>query len=122
MNKLTKAEEELMQLIWELGECTVGDVRTRIAADQGGQKPPHSTISTMLRILSDKGFLSHRSYGRTFVYTANLSKADYSRQSLRALLGDYFGGSARRMVSFLVAKNDLSLEELSELARELEEE
>ena len=122
MKKLTTAEEELMHLVWELGECTVGDVRERIARDQGGQKPPHSTISTMLRILDDKGFLSHRTYGRTFVYTPNISKGEYSRQSLRTLLSDYFGGSARRMVSFLVDKNDLSLEELTDLTRELEEE
>lgn len=122
MKKLTKAEEELMHIIWALRECTVGDIRDHIEQQLGQPRPPHSTISTMVRILDDKGFVDHRTYGRTFVYTPKVSKEEYSRQSLSDLVSDYFGGSVNRLVSFLVKKNDLSLEELNELITRLEEE
>jgi BlaI family penicillinase repressor len=122
MKKLTKAEEEIMHIIWEIGPCTVGDIRNYIAEEQGRKKPPHSTISTMVRILDEKGFLTHKAYGRTFVYSANLTKEQYSKQSLRELARDYFGGSMNRLVSFLVKEDDLSLEELSELLEKLEDE
>ncbi len=122
MKKLTKAEEELMQIIWELGECTVGDIRTHMAEVLQLKKPPHSTVSTMVRILDEKGFIDHRAYGRTFVYTPAVSRDDYSKQSLRRLVSDYFGGSARQLVSFLVEENDLSLAELSTLIDQLGDE
>lgn len=121
MKKLTKAEEELMQIIWTLEECTVGDVRQAIADEKGGEKPPHSTISTMLRILVDKGFLTHKTYGRTFVYRPTLTREDYGKQSVRSLLQRYFGGSANRLVSHLVNEQELTAEELNELLDQLED-
>lgn len=121
MKKLTRAEEELMQVIWELTECTVGDIRNHLAEKANGKKPPHSTISTMMKILGEKGFLSHKAYGRTFVYRPLISKADYSKQSLRTLVSNYFGGSANRLVSFLVQEQDLSLDELNDLIDKLED-
>ncbi|MCG8326951.1 MAG: BlaI/MecI/CopY family transcriptional regulator [Chitinophagales bacterium] len=123
MKKLTKAEEEIMQIIWEIAPCTVSDIRNYMVERMGMKKPPHSTISTMVRILDDKkGFLNHTAYGRTFVYEPAVSKEDYSRQSLDTLVRDYFQGSANRLVSFLVEEKDLSLKELSELIEKLEEE
>ena len=122
MKKLTKAEEEIMQIIWEISPCTVGDIRSYIEEELGQSKPPHSTISTMVRILNEKGFLVHKEYGRTFVYSAAVSKEAYSRQSLRQFARDYFDGSMNRLVSFLVQEKDLSREDLSELIDKLEEE
>lgn len=123
MNKLTKAEEEIMHIIWEIAPCTVSDIRSYIVEQLGQPKPPHSTISTLVRILDDKkGFLKHTAYGRTFVYEPAVSKAEYSRQSLQALARDYFGGSMNRLVSFLVKEDDLNLKELNELLDKLEEE
>ena len=119
MKKLTKAEEEIMHELWELGEGTVGDIRERLALKAKGEKPAHSTISTMMRILGEKEFVSHKAYGRTFVYQPMVSKTDYSHQSLQTLVRDYFGGSANRLVSFLVKERDLSLDELNELAKKL---
>ncbi len=121
MKKLTRAEEEIMQIIWDISPCTVGDIREQIAAEPGQKKPPHSTVSTIVRILDEKGFLSHEAYGRTFVYSPAVKKEEYSRQSIRKLLRDYFDGSADRLVSFLVKDRDLSLRELSELLERLEE-
>ncbi len=120
MRKLTKAEEELMQIIWELKECTVGDVRNYLAEQAQGKKPPHSTISTMMKILGEKGFITHKAYGRTFVYRPQVSKEDYSKQSIRNLVSDYFGGSANRLVSFLLKERDLNLDDLNDLIDQLE--
>jgi predicted transcriptional regulator len=123
MNKLTKAEEDIMQIIWEIAPCTVSDIRNYMVEQLGMKKPPHSTVSTMVRILDDKkGFLKHTAYGRTFVYEPAVSKEDYSRQSLKTLVRDYFEGSMNSLVSFLVEEQDLSLKDLSELVDKLEEE
>ncbi len=121
MKKLTKAEEEIMHIIWSIAPCTVGDIRDYIEREQGQKKPPHSTISTMVRILDEKGFLTHEAYGRTFVYSPAVSKEQYSKQSIRQLVQDYFGGSMNRLVSFLVQEENLSLDELSDLVDRLEE-
>ncbi|MEQ8705570.1 MAG: BlaI/MecI/CopY family transcriptional regulator [Phaeodactylibacter sp.] len=123
MKKLTKAEEEIMQIIWEIAPCTVSDIRTYMVEELGLKKPPHSTVSTMVRILDDKkGFLKHKAYGRTFVYEPAVTKEAYSRQSVQTLVQDYFGGSMNRLVSFLVQEEDLSLRELNDLMEKLEEE
>ncbi len=123
MPTLTRAEEELMHLLWDLGEATVGDIRDRLAAAaKDGKKPPHSTISTMMRILVDKEFCTYKAYGRSFLYRPLVSRDEYSRGRLKRLIGSYFGGSTQRLVSFLVEGNDLSLKELSELTARLEEE
>lgn len=111
-----------MQIIWKISPCTVGDIRNYIEEELGDKKPPHSTISTMVRILNEKGFLNHETYGRTFVYSPAVSKDQYSRQSVKQLVKDYFGGSIDRLVSFLVKEENLSLDELSELVDKLEEE
>lgn len=120
MKKLTRAEEEIMHILWELGSGTVGDVRSRIE-EKEGKKPPHSTISTVLRILSDKGFLNYQAYGRTHLYRPAVSKEEYSAQSLDQLVSDYFGGSADRLVSFLVKREDLSLNDLNDLLQQLDQ-
>ena len=123
MKRLTKAEEEIMQIIWTLGPCTVSDIRTYMEEKMGIPKPPHSTISTIVRILDDKkGFLKHKAYGRTYEYTPLISKEDYSKQSLRKLVKDYFEGSMDRLVSFMLKEEDLSLKDLSKLMNDLEEE
>ncbi len=120
MEELTKAEEEVMQIIWELGPCTVSQVREYIAEQTGQDKPPHSTVSTFVRLLEKKGYLTHKAYGRTYEYHPAVSKADYSRRTIRKFVSNYFGGSMQRLVSFMVEKNDLSLNELSDMLEQLE--
>ena len=121
MIKLTKAEEEIMQIIWEIGPCTVSDIRDYIEAHKGPPKPPHSSISTIVRIVEKKGFLDHKAYGRTYEYRPIIAKEDYSRFSLKKLVSDYFGGSMNQLVSFLVKEKDLKPEELSDLLDQLDE-
>lgn len=116
---LTKAEEDVMRYVWELGECSVGQIRDAIAAKTPDAVPAHSTVSTLLKLLRDKEYIGYRAFGRTFVYYPLVQKDAYSRKKIKRLLGRFFGGSPARLVSFLVEENDLSLEELTELTKTL---
>lgn len=122
MKRLTKVEEEIMQIIWKLERCTIRDIRDYIKNELGLPEPPHSTISTIVRILDKKGFVGHKAYGRTYEYFPLVSKEEYSSHRLRKLASDYFGGSMNRLVSFLIKKEDISLKELSELLEQLNKE
>ena len=113
--KLTKAEEEIMQIIWRLERCTVSN----ILEDMGTPKPPHSSISSIVRILEKKGFVDHKAYGRTHEYFPIVSKGDYSNFTIKKMVGDYFDGSVNNLVSFLVKENELSEKELQELLEKL---
>ena len=117
MKKMTKVEEEIMQIIWQLGRCTVRDVIDHLKQEP---VPPHSTISSVVRILEKKGFVNHKAYGRTYEYFPIITKEEYSKTSLQSLIKDYFGGSAQRLVSFLVQKEDLSVDEISEMMDKLD--
>ena len=116
IQKLTKAEEELMQMIWDEGRTTVSQLIDKM----GTPKPPHSTISSIIRILEKKGFLNHKAYGRTYEYFPIIEKRDYSKFSIKGLVKNYFEGSMNELVSFLVEEEDLKLNELSELLDELD--
>ncbi len=115
MKRLTKAEEDIMQIIWRLDRCTVSDIRIEIQKETGKEKPPHSTISTIVRILDDKGFLDHKVYGRTHEYFPVVSKKDYSRRTLKKFVSDYFEGSMNELVSFLVKEKNIDVDELNEI-------
>lgn len=121
MHELTKAQEEIMQLIWDLERCTVGDIRDEIKK-RTGEKPPHSTVSAVVLTLDKLGFLKHETYGRTFVYEPVISRTQYGDRSLRKLLGNYFGNSPKKMLAHLIKKEDLSLEEINDLMKKLDEE
>ena len=116
MQKLTKAEEEIMQIIWDLDRCLVSDIIAKLAPS----KPPHSTISSIVRILEKKGFVDHKAYGRTYEYFPIVDKKDYSKFSISKLVSNYFEGSMNNLVSFLVEENDLSVAELTKLVDRLE--
>ena len=115
MTKLTKVEEQIMQIIWEIKSCMVSEILEQI----GSPKPPHSTVSSVVRILEKKGFLKHKAYGRTHVYSPTISKNDYRKYTLDKVASGYFGGSFKRLVSFLVEENDLNFDDLSEMLNEL---
>ena len=100
-----------MQMIWDHGPCTVSQLISKMEEPH----PPHSTISSIVRILEKKEFVDHKTYGRTHEYFAIVDKDSYSKFSLTNLVKGYFEGSMNNLVSFLVKENDLSLKELSEL-------
>lgn len=112
---LTKAEEEIMHIVWELEPCLVRDV-----IDHLGQPDiPHSTVSSVVRILEKKGFVTHKAYGKTHEYRAIVTKEEYAQQNVKSLIKKYFGGSPSQLVSFLVKENDLDLKELNKLMQSL---
>ena len=113
MNRLTQGEEEVMQAVWELERGSAGDVRDVLAKAGNHAKP--STVSTVLRILVEKGFLNYEAYGRTYVYTPAIAKADYSASRLHSFIERFFGGSAAQLVSFLAERENLSLSQIEQL-------
>jgi predicted transcriptional regulator len=115
MKSLTRAEEEIMQSIWKLGRCTVSNIIDGMKEP----KPPHSSISSIVRILERKGFVDHKAYGRTYEYFPLISKEEYSKGSVLSLIKDYFNGSTPQLVSFLVDREETSIEELQELIKQL---
>lgn len=121
MKKLTKAEEEIMQILWKLERCTVSNIRDIIASEQGGNKPPHSSISTIVRILEEKGFIDHKAFGRTYEYFPIVTKEEYSSRTLKKLVADYFDGSMQNLVSFLVKEEDLDINQLNDLINKLDD-
>lgn len=102
-----------MQAVWDVGRGSAGDVRGVLA--KAGKKAKPTTVSTVLRILVDKGFLEYEAYGRTYVYRAAVAKTDYSAGRLSSFIERFFGGSPARLVSFLAEREDLSLEEIEGL-------
>lgn len=116
MQKLTKAEEDVMQLLWDAERGTVSALLDRCPEP----KPPHSTVSSVVRILEKKGFVDHKAYGKTYEYFPIISKEDYGRRSLGDLLRNYFDGSVLRLVSHFAQEEKLDKAELEELMRRLE--
>jgi len=112
--KLTKAEEEIMQLFWKHGASTVSNLIEKMDEP----KPAQTTVSSFVRILEKKGFVNHKAYGRTFEYFPIISQQEYSKFSLRNLVGSYFGGSMSELVSFIAKEENLSLTEISQLIKE----
>ena len=117
--RLTKAEEEIMQMLWNESEpITVTNLIAKMEVDP---KPPHSTVSSIVRILERKGFVHYNAYGRTHVYYPIVEKTDYTRTSINSIAKRYFQGSMNELVSFLVKENDLSIKDLSSIIKKLEE-
>lgn len=113
--QLTKAEEQIMQVLWGLQEASVKEVVEKMP----NPKPAYNTVSTIIRILETKEFVSHRPVGRGFVYYPIVKKEAYSNQSLHKLMNGYFGGSFQSMVSFFVKENKMDVSELENILKEI---
>jgi predicted transcriptional regulator len=118
MKQLTKAEEEIMQILWKLGKANVA----AIIEEMPRPKPAYNTVSTIVRILEDKGFVNHEKKGKGYIYFPLLEKETYSNQSMNKLMNSYFNGSFKSMLSFFMKKNDLSTQELEAILKEIEKE
>ncbi len=118
MRKLTKTEEEVMQVIWDKKKCLLSD----IIAAMGKEDAPTSTISSIVRILVKKGFVNYKAYGRTYEYFPQVSKKKYTARSLRDLVNSYFDGSMHNLVSYMIREQDLEASELQELLQQYQEE
>lgn len=116
--KLTKVEEEVMQLLWDAGRGTVSDLLERMPE---ADRPPHSTVSSVVRILEKKGYVGHKAYGKTHEYFPLVEKEIYGSRSLKDILQNYFDGSVHRLVSHLVKEEHISDVDAEALIRKLEE-
>jgi len=114
--QLTKAEEQIMQVLWDLKLCNVKDIIEQLP----NPKPAYNTVSTIVRILETKKFVSHEQHGKGYKYYPIIKKEVYSNQSLHKLVNGYFNGSFKSMVSFFVEKNDVDLEDLENILKEIE--
>jgi predicted transcriptional regulator len=115
INKLTKAEEDIMQIIWELQRCVVKDIIDKIGQDD----VPHSTIASVVRILENKGFVAHKAYGRTHEYFPLITKEEYAEQGVSTIVDKYFSKSPTKLISFLVQQENLGLDDLVALYKTL---
>ncbi len=113
MEQLTKKEEEIMQVLWHLKKGFVKDV----IAQMPEPKPPYNTISSVVRILEKKGFIGHKAYGKTHEYFPVISKLAYKKYSLTSIIKNYFEGSYKNVVSFLVSETDLSKDDVNEMIK-----
>ena len=111
--ELTKAELEIMQVIWQKEKVLVHD----ILAELPEPKPAYNTVSTIVRILENKGFVSHKAYGRTHEYFPVVAKEDYTKTYMKTVLENFFDGSFSRMVNFFTAQKSISVEETDEILK-----
>lgn len=117
MIELTKAEEQLMQYLWKLGEGTVQEV---MALMDDAKRPSRTTVSTVIRLLEEKGAVGHKpSQGRGYIYYPLLKKEEYSHKHLKYFISRYFDNSFSSLVSFFVKENNLSMQELDEMLEEI---
>ena len=116
--QLTRAEEQVMQILWDRKEGLVKDIRDGFE----DPKPARNTVSTVLRILEKKGFVGHKAYGNVHLYHPLVSKRDYSKKQLFSLMESYFNNSFPAMASFFAREKDLTVRELEELLEDTKKE
>ena len=114
--ELTKAEDQVMQILWNLEQAFVKD----ILAEFPDPKPAYNTVSTIVRILEKKEFVSYKAYGKTHEYYPIISKSDYSKFYLNNFVGNYFGGSFQKLVSFFAKQNELDVNDIEKLMQYVE--
>lgn len=115
MKSLTKAEEQVMQILWQLKQGFLKDI-----LDKMPEPKPHSnTVATILKILIDKGFVSYEVQGRNNLYKTTVSKTEYGRKSMNQLVKGYFEGSPAKLLSHFVNDNKLSQEDLEALLEQI---
>lgn len=116
MKELTKAEEQVMQAIWGIGSGFLKEVIEALPEP----KPAYTTVSTIIRILENKGFIGHTEFGKTYKYFPIVKKEDYANDFLSSFVNDYFENSFQNLVSFFTKKDKISLKELDEIKKIVE--
>jgi BlaI family transcriptional regulator, penicillinase repressor len=111
--ELTRAEEEIMQILWKLTKGFVNDILDHFHEP----KPAYNTVSTIIRILERKGFVGHNAYGKTHEYFPLISKQDYTRRFMGTVVKGYFDNSLRKMVSFFTGDSNMSMKEMEEIRK-----
>lgn len=118
MKSLTRAEEQIMQILWEMDEGVVKDVVEQFEEP----RPAYTTVATVLKVLEKKGFVESRKVGNVNLFVPKISKKEYSGFQFTSLLKNYFNGSFPKMATFFAKQNNLSIEELEEMLKITEQE
>lgn len=118
MKKLTRKEEEVMKILWSLKKAFVKD----IIDEYDEPKPHYNTISSLVRLLQDKGIVGYTQYGNTYQYYPLLTKEEYRKTFMKQVVSDYFDNSYKSAVAFFVEEKGLTPEELEELIRMIKDE
>lgn len=115
MKQLTKAEEEIMQLLWKQKSAFVKN----LIAEMPEPKPAYNTVSTVIRVLEKKGFVGHQAYGKTHEYFPLVSKKEYTQKFMKNFISNYFSGSFQEMVSFFAKEDNMTLSDLEVLMKDV---
>jgi len=115
LKELTKAEDQVMQILWKIGKGVVKDIMEEMPEP----RPAYNTVSTIVRILETKGFVDHKAYGKTHEYFPTITKEKYTKFYLNNLLKGYFDGSFQNLVSFFARENKLETKDLEKLMDEI---
>ncbi len=118
IRELTKAEEQIMQVLWTLEKALVHDILNQLPEP----KPAYNTVSTITRILEQKGFVGHKAYGRTHEYYPLVTKKEYTKSYFRNFVANYFENSYKSMASFFTSEEKLSINELEDIRELMEKE
>jgi BlaI family transcriptional regulator, penicillinase repressor len=117
MKELTKAEDQIMQILWSLEKGFVKDIIEKMP----DPKPAYNTVSTIVRILEKKGFIGFKAYGKTHEYFPLIAKEKYTRFYLNNMVKGYFDGSVQNLVSFFAKENKIDVHDIDLLMQQLEE-
>ncbi len=111
LRELTKAEEQVMLILWEMKEGLVKDVIEKMEPP----KPAYNTVSTVIRVLEGKGFVDHKAIGNTYIYFPIITEEQYKHFAFDKVMNNYFENNYQSLVSFLVKEKNMDMEELDEL-------
>lgn len=118
MKEITKAQEEILKALWEINNGAVSDVLDVLKEP----KPAYNTVATVIKVLESKGYIDHKTYGKTNVYYPKVTKSEYAQHLIRDTFKGLFNGSLNQMMSCFVKNKDVSISELEELRQLLEDE
>lgn len=117
MKELTKAEEQIMQVLWRLRQAFIKD----IVAALPEPRPAYNTVGTFLKILEEKGFVTRTKMGNVYSYTPLVAQRDYSHKNIRSLVSKYFNGSSEKLLSFMVEEKELTVGQVERLLKKLKD-
>ena len=115
--ELTKAELQIMQVLWQKENAFVNEILQELEEP----RPAYNTVSTVLRVLQNKGFVAYRNFGKNYQYYPLVSKESYTNRFMNRVVDNFFSGSVKAMVSFFTKKEKMSVQEIDELIEMLKE-
>lgn len=118
MKELTRAEEQIMQILWDIKKGFVRDILDRLPEP----KPAYNTVSTIIRILEKKGFVGYTAYGKTHEYYPLIAKNNYRSYTLGNMVSNYFGGSIENLLSFFARDKQMDIRELDGMLKNVKKE